>query len=136
MIELQNKLTNIKVEEKPDNVADNPGLLPYGSNVGAPAIKVEDINSWKISKVHKLNKNYEDKFKELQEEYNVMMEEFFWNDLIYSSQFNFEPVVGETYHLYKKKDDKFFLSLIEPKNWKMKCLGSFKFNNENKFIKL
>jgi hypothetical protein len=65
------------VEEKPDNVADNPGLLPYGSNVGAPAIKVEDINSWKISKVHKLNKNYEDKFKELQEEYNVMMEEFF-----------------------------------------------------------
>ena len=109
MIELQNKLTNIKVEEKPDNVADNPGLLPYGSNVGAPAIKVEDINSWKISKVHKLNKNYEDKFKELQEEYNVMMEEFFWNDLIYSSQFNFEPVVGETYHLYKKKDDKFFL---------------------------
>lgn len=136
MTGLKNKLTNIKVEEKPDNVADNPGLLPYGSNVGAPAIKVEDINSWKINKVHKLNKNYEDKFKELQEEYNVMMEEFFWNDLIYSSQFSFEPVVGETYHLYKNKDDKFFLSLIEPNNWKRKCLGSFKFNNENKFIKI
>ena len=24
---------------KPDNVADSPGLLPYASNVGAPAIK-------------------------------------------------------------------------------------------------
>ena len=23
---------------KPDNVADNPALLPYGSNVGAPSI--------------------------------------------------------------------------------------------------
>jgi hypothetical protein len=124
------------VEEKPDNVADNPGLLPYGSNVGAPAIKVENINSWKSTNVHKVNKIYQDKFKELQDEYNEMMEEFFWNDLIYSSEFNFEPVVGETYHLYKKNDGKFFLSLIEPSQWKLKFVGSFKFNNENKWIKI
>ena len=26
-------------DKKPDNVADNPGLLPYGSNVGSPSIK-------------------------------------------------------------------------------------------------
>jgi len=125
-----------KVEEKPDNVADNPGLLPYGSNVGAPAIKVENINSWKSTNVHKVNKIYQDKFKELQDEYNEMMEEFFWNDLIYSSEFNFEPVVGETYHLYKKNDGKFFLSLIEPSQWKLKFVGSFKFNNENNWIKI
>jgi hypothetical protein len=124
------------VEEKPDNVADNPGLLPYGSNVGAPAIKVENINSWKSTNVHKVNKIYQDKFKELQDEYNEMMEEFFWNDLIYSSEFNFEPVVSETYHLYKKNDGKFFLSLIEPSQWKLKFVGSFKFNNENKWIKI
>ena len=125
-----------KVEEKPDNVADNPGLLPYGSNVGAPAIKVENINSWKSTNVHKVNKIYQDKFKELQDEYNEMMEEFFWNDLIYSSEFNFEPVVGKAYHLYKKNDGKFFLSLIEPSQWKLKFVGSFKFNNENKWIKI
>jgi hypothetical protein len=124
------------VEEKPDNVADNPGLLPYGSNVGAPAIKVENINSWKSTNVHKVNKIYQDKFKELQDEYNEMMEEFFWNDLIYSSEFNFEPVVGKAYHLYKKNDGKFFLSLIEPSQWKLKFVGSFKFNNENKWIKI
>jgi hypothetical protein len=124
------------VEEKPDNVADNPGLLPYGSNVGAPAIKVENINSWKSTNVHKVNNIYQDKFKELQDEYNEMMEEFFWNDLIYSSEFNFEPVVGKTYHLYKKNDGKFFLSLIEPSQWKLKFVGSFKFNNENKWIKI
>lgn len=124
------------MEEKPDNVADNPGLLPYGSNVGAPAIKVENINSWKSTNVHKVNKIYQDKFKELQDEYNEMMEEFFWNDLIYSSEFNFEPVVGKTYHLYKKNDGKFFLSLIEPSQWKLKFVGSFKFNNENKWIKI
>ena len=29
---------------KPDNVADNPGLLPYGSNIGAPSIKIDNID--------------------------------------------------------------------------------------------
>jgi hypothetical protein len=27
---------------KPDNVADNPSILPYGSNIGAPAISKEN----------------------------------------------------------------------------------------------
>ena len=120
---------------KPDNVANNPGLLPYGSNVGAPAIKVDDISNWKVTRVNKVNKNFEDKFKELQDEYNDMMEEFFWNELIYSSDFNFEPVVGEVYHLYQK-NYKFFLSLIAPHEWDMKFIGSFKLNSENIWIKI
>ena len=37
--------------KKPDNVADNPGLLPYASNVGAPAIIVDDIKHWKRPRV-------------------------------------------------------------------------------------
>jgi len=31
--------------KKPDNVSDNPGILPYGSNVGAPAIKLENLQN-------------------------------------------------------------------------------------------
>ena len=30
-----------------DNIAETPGLLPYGSNVGAPAIRPDNINLWK-----------------------------------------------------------------------------------------
>ena len=41
-----------KKKKKPDNVADNPGILPYGSNVGAPAIKPTNISSWKEEKVN------------------------------------------------------------------------------------
>ena len=33
--------------KKPDNYVENAGLLPYGTNVSAPAIKVEDITAWK-----------------------------------------------------------------------------------------
>ena len=31
------------MKKKPDNVADKPNILPYGTNVGAPAIKPNDV---------------------------------------------------------------------------------------------
>jgi len=34
-------------KEKPDNVADSPGLMPYGTNIGAPSIKPDD--EWKMN---------------------------------------------------------------------------------------
>jgi hypothetical protein len=122
--------------EKPDNVADNPGLLPYGSNVGAPSIKVDDVQNWKLSKVHKVNKEFEDRFNVLKSEYDKLLEEFMWNEIIYSSDFNFEPVVGEIYHLYKRKNNKTYLSLISPDEWKKESLGSFKLNYDNKWLKI
>ena len=62
--------------KKPDNVADNPGLLPYGSNVGAPAIRTEDIDGWKQRGVNKVNKQLSTKFEELKEEYKRLVKSF------------------------------------------------------------
>ena len=122
--------------KKPDNVADNPGLLPYGSNIGAPAIKVDDVDSWKLSKVHKLNKQFEKRFLELKTEYENLLEEHLWNDIVYKSRFNFEPVVGEMYHLYYGKNGETFLSLIGPNEWKYNHIGSFVLDSDNKWKKL
>jgi hypothetical protein len=55
--------------KKPDNVAETPGLLPYGSNVSAPAIKVENITAWKSINTVKVNHQLQTKFNELKEEY-------------------------------------------------------------------
>ena len=55
--------------KKPDNVAENPGLLPYGSNLSAPSIKIENIDGWKSSKAYKVNKQFQTKYEELKEEY-------------------------------------------------------------------
>ncbi len=49
---------------KPDNVADNPGLLPYGSNIGAPSIKIDNVDGWKKSNVFKVNKELRMRFYE------------------------------------------------------------------------
>lgn len=80
------------MSNKPDNVADNPGLLPYGSNVGAPSIKVENIESWKNSKVIKVNKEFNNRYELLKKQYDELVEEFKWNEIVYNSKFNFEPM--------------------------------------------
>jgi hypothetical protein len=119
-----------------ENIAENPGLLPYGSNVSAPAIKIEDISSWKTRGVQKVNNQLKTKFFELRDEYEKLIEELRWNDLVYKSQFSFEPVIGQIYHLYANKNEKLFLSLIGPKEWNQKHLGTFKLNSEQKWVKL
>ena len=77
--------------KKPDNVSDNPGLLPYASNVGAPVIQIENIDLWKQRGIHKVNRQLETKFLELKEEYHKLVEEYKWNDLVYNAKFSFEP---------------------------------------------
>lgn len=114
----------------------NAALLPYATNVGAPAIVIEDVSSWKQRGINKVNHQLKTKFEELKEEYQKMIAELQWNDLVYSSKFNFEPVIGETYHLYTGNDGNIFLSLIEPNQWNRECIGSFKLNSEQKWIKM
>jgi hypothetical protein len=122
--------------KKPDNVADSPNILPYGSNVGAPAIKTENLQIWKETRVQKVNKQFENKFQELKKEYEKLIEEYKWNDLVYKSTFNFEPVIGNIYHLYYSNNGTIFLSLIEPHLWNKEFIGSFKYNHDNKWEKI
>jgi hypothetical protein len=120
---------------KPDNVADNPGLLPYGSNIGAPSIKIDNVDGWKKSNVFKVNKELNTRFEELKNQYQRLIEEYEWNQLVYSAHYNFEPIIGEIYHLYRN-NDKIFLSLIKPEEWKLEYLGSFRLDSNNKWVKI
>ena len=127
----------------PDNVAWDDqeerwvaNILPYASNVGAPVIKPENIDNWRKRGVTKVNHHLETKFLELKDEYNKLVEEFKWNDLVYNAKFSFEPVIGETYHLYTGDNNENFLSLISPNEWDKKCLGSFQLTADQKWIKI
>ena len=120
---------------KPDNVAENPGLVPYGTNVSAPAIKVENIDNWKVVNVSKVNHQLRKRFNELKEEYQKLVDEYNWNDLVYNAKFSFEPLIGETYHLYVGRDGNIFLSMVEPHLWKYEHVGSFTMDSNNKWNK-
>jgi len=120
----------------PDDFADNKALLPYGDSVAAPAIRPENIDDWKLRGVNKVNKQIQTKFDELKEEFKQLLEEYQWNELVYQSKFGYEPVIGETYHLYVGNDGNPFLSLIAPNEWNREHIGSFRLNSEQKWIKI
>lgn len=114
----------------------NAHRLPYATSVGAPSIKPEDVDLWKQRGVNKVNKQLETKFNELKEEYQRLVDEFRWNELVYTSKFSFEPVIGNTYHLYVGNNGNVFLSLISPNEWNREHIGSFKLDSNQKWIKL
>jgi hypothetical protein len=122
--------------KKPDSYVENAALLPYGSNIGAPAIKISNIEHWKEPRVLSINQQFENKFEELKNEYEKLTEEYKWNDLVYNSKFSFEPVIGKIYHLYYGLNKNIFLSLIGPNEWNREHIGSFKYNYDNKWIKI
>lgn len=109
--------------------------LTYGSNIGAPAIQHDDVKGWKQQQVLKANKQFKTKYEELKQEFEKLIDEVNWNQIVYTSKYSFVPVVGETYHLYLKEDDTTFLSLIGPKEWPMKYVGSFRLDSNQKWIK-
>jgi hypothetical protein len=126
----------------PDNVvfSEDKGyhanILPYGSSVAAPAIKVDDVIAWKSRNIHAVNKEFENKFNELKFQYQKLMEEYEWNELVYSAKYAFEPIIGEVYHVYQADDFSYFLSLIAPQEWNKTHIGTFLLNSDKKWIKI
>ncbi|MEO6177071.1 MAG: DUF2452 domain-containing protein [Flavobacterium circumlabens] len=127
-------------KDKPDNIVFseehgyNASLLPYATSVGAPVIKADDLAGWKSMGIHKVNKEFESKFNELKAQYQNLIEEFQWNELLYNARFSFEPIVGEIYHLYKDNNGVNFLSLIAPEEWNKEHVGTFRLNSDKKWV--
>ena len=129
-------------EKKPDQVVFdedqqkyNAALKPYATNVGAPAIKTEDTNAWKSRSVNKANKQIKAKYLELKAEYDKVIQSLEYNNLVYNAKFNFEPIIGETYYLYRDKYEEPFLSIIAPSDCNFDYAGSFYLNSEQLWIK-
>jgi hypothetical protein len=129
--------------KKPDNVVFNTetqkydaALKPYASSVGSPVITTTDTVSWKNRSIRKINNKVEAKYLELKAEYQKMIEEFEYNKLIFDAKFNFEPIIGKVYHLYKRKNGESFLSIIAPEECNFNFLGSFYLNADQIWEKI
>lgn len=126
-------------KQKPDNIVYtqengyNASFLPYATSVGAPIIKIDDLVSWKARGITNVNKEFENKFNELKLQYQKLMNEYEWNEIVYNAKFSFEPVVGEIYHLYNDNGTH-FLSLIGPNEWNREHVGTFKLNSDKKWL--
>jgi hypothetical protein len=133
----------MKEKKKPDYVvfdeetqSYNSKLLPYSSNLSAPKITPPDVTSWKNTNIVSANNQFKAKYEAIQQEYKQMMQEFEYNSLVYNAKFNFEPIVGKVYHLYRSKDESTFLSLILPNECNFEHLGTFKLGPNKTWEKL
>ena len=128
-------------DKKPDLVVWNEEngyyakTLTYGTNLGAPSIKLENVAGWKQAQAEKVSKIFAKKFDEIKNEFQELIDEVNWNEFVYAATCNFTPVIGETYHLYKKKDGIVFLSLISPNEWNVEHVGSARLESNNKWIR-
>lgn len=122
-------------QKKPDQVVYDEqserydaGLKPYATNVGAPAIRITETVAWKRTNVKRANEHFKAEYDELRAAYDKMVERMEMNELVYSAAFSFEPIVGETYHLYRRDDAHSFLSIITPSECSFDYVGSFRLN--------
>ena len=114
-----------------------PRELTYGSNLSAPAIKLENVDGWRLAKVKDVNSEFKARYDELIAEAERLKEEYNWNEILYGkTQYNFQPTVGNIYHLYSREDDSLFLSIIEPSSWNKNHIASFRLESNNKWTKI
>lgn len=123
-------------KKMPDSYVPNAYTLPYASNLSAPVIKPDhSLGGWKVSAVHSANKHYEERFNELKKELEELAEDVKWNEIIFNAEMRMKPVIGQIYHLYKKDNEKYFISLFAPHecSWGEKHQGTFRLNYDNRW---
>jgi len=122
--------------KKPDNVADKPGLLPYGTNVSAPSFKPTDLTTFKQNGLSKVERVFDRRYKELVEQAETLQKSFLITQTVYESKYKFEPIIGEIYHLYEDLDSEYSLSIISPSEWNKKHVYSVVLNSDMTWTKI
>ncbi|MEL6970537.1 MAG: DUF2452 domain-containing protein [Bacteroidota bacterium] len=108
----------------PEKIAENPHLLPYAHTVGGAVIKPLDKGRIKGRAVSAMYEQTDLQLAQIKEQIDLLAEQarklqkrVELSEEIYLTDMNFEPLVGRTYYLYRKRDDKTVLSMVGPAEW-------------------
>ena len=130
----------MKSPKKPDGVAWNEEsqeyiskLLPYATSTSGPVIQIPNVDAFKKKGVDKVSKQFQAELEDLQNSIKKFVTLASDTQKVYSAKFKFEPIVGESYHLYANDAGENFLSLIAPESWNKEHLGTFRLNGEYKW---
>lgn len=107
-----------------DKIAENPHLLPYAHNVGSAVIKPIDKGRVKGLALDAMYEQTNVQLSQLREQVEVLVaqaqqihERVSISEKIYQADMGFKPLIGRTYHLYERKNAKYVLSMVGPKEW-------------------
>ena len=99
-------------------------FAPVPLHVGSALIRPEDKGKIKTNAIDTMERQARQQIEMLRRQADAIMEEVRQIEErisvsydIYQAEMKFTPQIGETYHLYLKKDDSKLLSMISPTEW-------------------
>lgn len=108
----------------PDKITEAPGLIPYPHNIGSPAFKPNEEGAIRSASMKAMEEQCEiqlDKIKQqialLSKQAQEIKDRYEISKAVYASKMSFEPVVGNVYYLYARKEGEFVLSMVAPDQW-------------------
>ena len=119
-----------------DKVNLQPMVIPYPTHVGAPKIEPQDLTAFKKHGLNKVDRVMKKKYLELVKEAETLQNSILLQGEVYSSNYKFEPKIGEIYHLYEELDGSKTLSLIGPTEWSKSFLYSVILNSDMTWSKV
>lgn len=141
----------IDLELMKERTTDLPGLIEYAHNIGGFSIVPTKEGAIKGSAMKAMKEQTEMQMHQIYEQMQLLAEQATkLKDRaeisldIYDAEMRFQPVIGQTYYLYEKKDGKKLLSMVNPEEWgtsmpfkkaiaKVKLLADHTWNVEESF---
>lgn len=107
-----------------DKVAENPSILPYAHHVGSAIIKPIDKGKTKGLALSAMYDQTDMQLDQIREQVELLIQQANHihkrvdiSEKIYQANMSFKPIIGNTYHLYERKNGEYTLSLIAPNEW-------------------
>lgn len=117
-------IDQIDLEKEREKITETPGILAFPHTVGGAVIRPEDEGKIKGKAVAAMRQQTDRQMKQLYAQMqtlvnqaNQLKERVEVSERIYTSQMNFDPVIGESYYLYERNNGIDVLSMISPKEW-------------------
>ncbi len=108
----------------PDKITETPHSLEYGHHAGSAVVKPEDQGKLKGRALSAMEHQTDMQLSQIYEQMQLLAEQAkklndrkSISEVIYGAEMRFEPLINHIYHLYRKEDHSFLLSLIAPDQW-------------------
>jgi hypothetical protein len=108
----------------PKQRAASPGLMPYAHSVGSAIIRPVDAGRTRGIAMRAMYEQTENQLGQIRKQVEMLIgqaqeihDRIKLSEIIYQADLGFKPVIGHTYHLYRRTDGKAILSLVAPEEW-------------------
>lgn len=108
----------------PDHITENPHSLEYPHHSGSALVKPEDKGKIKGRAMSAMEHQTDMQLSQIYEQMQLLAEQAkklnsrkTISELVYQAEMRFEPLINHVYHLYRKEDSTYLLSLIAKNEW-------------------